>query len=48
MEGMIERAEEELRELNFWFKMNSDKQGTIEWSENIERGSVLMEIVLDL
>ena len=33
MSYIIEIAQYELEQLNFWFKMNKDQQGSDEWNE---------------
>jgi hypothetical protein len=43
-----ETAEYELEQLKFWFKLNEEQEGSEEWNENIKKGQLLMEIVLDL
>jgi hypothetical protein len=43
-----ETAEYELEQLKFWFKLNEGQKGSEEWNENIQKGQLLMEIVLDL
>ena len=44
----LESAQYELEQLNFWFKMNKEQQGTDEWNNNIERGIDLSETVNNL
>ena len=44
----VQRAQYELEQLSFWFKMNKHQQGSDEWNENIERGIDLSEIVNNL
>lgn len=43
-----ERAKYELEQLDFWFKLNKNSQGSDEWNENIERGIDLTEVVNNL
>ena len=44
----VERAQYELEQLDFWFKMNKGEQGSDEWNDNMERGIDLSETVNNL
>jgi len=44
----IQNAKYELEQLDLWFKLNKNSQGSDEWNEKIERGIDLSEIVKDL
>ena len=44
----VEKAQYELDQLSFWFKLNKGQQGTDEWNNNIERGIDLSETVNNL
>tara|TARA_R110000803_G_scaffold34220_2_gene74829 strand:- start:1077 stop:1220 length:144 start_codon:yes stop_codon:yes gene_type:complete len=44
----VERAEYELEQLDFWFKINKGLQGTKEWNDNIIRCIDLGETINDL
>tara|TARA_R110000782_G_scaffold170491_1_gene262222 strand:+ start:213 stop:356 length:144 start_codon:yes stop_codon:yes gene_type:complete len=39
----VERAEHELEQLNFWFKLNKNSQGNDEWNEKEQRGIDISE-----
>ena len=38
----------ELEQLDLWFKLNKNSQGSDEWNDKIERGIELSETINDL
>lgn len=46
--GYLESAQYELEQLDFWFKLNKNSQGSEEWNEKLNRSIDLFEIVNDL
>jgi hypothetical protein len=44
----LESAQYELEQLDFWFKLNKNSQGSDEWNEKLNRGIDLSEIVNNL
>lgn len=44
----IQNAKYELEQLDLWFKLNKNSQGSDEWNDKIERGIELCETIKDL
>lgn len=44
----IQRAQYELGQLDLWFKLNKNSQGSDEWNEKVERGMDLSETINNL